>query len=387
MLIAICGKTNVGKSTLFKAFTLAEVKIASYPFTTIKPNRGIGYVKVNCPCKEFNIKCNPQNSFCLDGWRFAPVELIDVAGLVPGAHAGRGMGNQFLDDLRQADVLIQVVDISGTTDEEGNVCSPDRYDPLEEIKFLKDEIDIWFSGIIKRHLNQVLKQAKHSKFDMINKLAEIFSGLKITKGHIIEARKKADIEDVENFAKELRRVSKPIVIAANKIDMPSSEKNIERAKRKFPDLKIIPCCAEAELALREAHRKEIVYYIPGDNDFKVLKQDIDEKRKKALNFIKERILKKWGSTGVQEVLNITVFDALKCITAFPVEDENKLSNKDGQVLPDVHVLPEKSAARDLAESVHTDLAEKFVRAINCRTKRIVGKDYILENKDIIKIII
>src|SRR3970040_2190760 len=117
MLIGLVGKPSSGKSTFFKAATLAEVDIAPYPFTTIKPNHGVGYVKVDCIDKEMGVQCQPAHGFCLKGQRFVPVELMDVAGLVPGASEGKGLGNQFLDDLNQADVLIHIIDIAGSTNE------------------------------------------------------------------------------------------------------------------------------------------------------------------------------------------------------------------------------------------------------------------------------
>src|SRR3989338_5626200 len=139
MLIGVVGKANVGKSTFFKAATLAEVEIANYPFATIKPNHGTGYVRVDCAEKFFNVKCNPRFGYCIEGIRFVPVDMLDVAGLVPGAHEGKGMGNQFLDDLRQADALIHVVDVAGTTNEKGEPITPGSYDPADDIKFLEEE--------------------------------------------------------------------------------------------------------------------------------------------------------------------------------------------------------------------------------------------------------
>ena len=138
MIIGVVGKANVGKSTFFKAATLAEVEIGNYPFVTIKANSGVGYVKVKCVDQEFGVQCDPRKGYCKNGIRFVPVELIDVAGLVPGAHEGKGMGNQFLDDIRQADVLIHVIDGSGGTNEKGEryqcgtyrqryACGTERY--------------------------------------------------------------------------------------------------------------------------------------------------------------------------------------------------------------------------------------------------------------------
>jgi len=149
-LLGIVGKPNTGKSTFFSAATLVPVEIASYPFTTIKPNRGIGYIRSPCVCREFNVKDKPQNSLCLDGTRLIPVELIDCAGLVPGAWQGRGLGNQFLDEIRKADALIHIVDAAGATDAEGKKCEPGTHDPTEDVKFLETEITMWLAQILKK---------------------------------------------------------------------------------------------------------------------------------------------------------------------------------------------------------------------------------------------
>jgi hypothetical protein len=391
MLIGIIGKTNVGKSTFFKALTLSNVEIANRPFTTIKPNHGIGYVKVNCACREFNVKCNPKNSFCINGTRFVPVELLDVAGLVPGAHEGKGLGNKFLDDLRQADCFIHILDISGTTNEVGEETR--GYDPINDVKFLENEIDFWFFDIIKRNWDKIsrLVQITHKEFE--KELAQQLSGLGIKVDEIVTAMKGAGIEKNVNVSDEvlfkftslLRKISKPMIIAANKIDLPDGKENLERVKKEFPEYQVIPCCSEAELALREAERKKIIKYIPGESSFEILDKNIGEQQLKALEFIKNKILDFYKTTGVQDCLNRAVFELLNSVVVYPVEDENKLSDKTGRVLPDAYIMPKGSTALDLAFKIHTDIGQNFVAAIDCKTKRKIGKSYVLKNGDVIKI--
>lgn len=388
MLIGVVGKTNVGKSTFFKACTLAQIDIASHTFTTIKPNRGVAYVKVNCPCKDFSLNCNPQNSFCIENYRFVPFQMLDVAGLVPGAHEGRGLGNQFLDDLRTADAFIHVIDASGTTDQEGNTTT--GYDPREDIRFLEKEVDLWFADVITKNI----KKFKSQKPD-IKKISEILSGLGVKQNHIITALKQTNLQienvndwnqdEIFNFSSNLRKISKPMIIAANKIDLPDSKKNIEIMKKEFPDYPIIPVCAEAELALREAAEHKLVKYTPGDSSFEI-KGELNEKQKKGLDFIKI-LLENWKTTGVQEILNKLVLEILKNKVVYPVEDENKLTNKKGQVLPDAFILEEQATALDLAEKIHSDIAEKFIGAVDCRTKKRIGKDHVLKHGDVIRILI
>lgn len=373
MLIGLVGKPSSGKSSLFKALTLIDVKIAPYPFTTIEPNHGIAYVTAKCPCKELKVKCNPQNSQCKDGLRLIPVELLDVAGLVPGSHLGKGKGNQFLNDLTRGDALIHIVDASGTTDAEGNPTA--GHDPKEDVKFLEEEIDFWFSAVIKRNIEKIADRKR---------AAEVLAGLGIKRMHISKAIEKTGLVP-ERLAKELRILSKPILIAANKVDLNSAEENFKKMKEAFPNLTIIPCCAEAEIALRQASKKGLIDYTVGASAF-TIKTEMNDEQKKALEFIKERVLKKWGDTGVQKCLDKAVFDFLKYIVVYPVENENKLSDKKGNVLPDAHLLPQGSTALDLAYEVHTALGENFIRAVDVRTKKVVGKDHVLKDGDIIKIV-
>ncbi len=393
MLIGIVGKPNVGKSTFFKASTLAEVAIASYPFTTIKANEGVGFVKVKCPEQELKIKCKPNHGFCLEGWRFIPVKLLDVAGLVPGAHKGKGLGNKFLDDLRQADALIHVIDISGTTNEEGKKTQ--GYDPSYDIKFLEDELDHWFYNIIGGNWANIIRKIKITDVKPIELLAEKFSGLKITENMIKIAIKNCALSDdfpswsdeqLLIFVRQLRKSSKPIIIAANKIDKSDGLNNYNKLRADFPNYIIIPCSAESELALREAARDKKIDYIPGSIEFSEKEDKLTDKQKKALEFIKEKILKKFREgTGVQTCLNHAIFALLKQIVIYPVENENHFTDSKNNVLPDALLLKDGSTAIDLAYAVHSDIGDAFISAIDARTHKRLAKDYQLKDNDIIRI--
>ena len=394
-LLGIVGKPNTGKSTFFCAATLAPAEIANYPFTTIKPNRGVGYVRTPCVHEEFNVKDNPLNSICLDGVRLIPVEFIDCAGLVPDAWQGRGLGNQFLDEIRKADALIHVVDASGGTDYEGRLCKSGEHDPLEDVKFLEHEITMWMASILKRDWPKIARTVESELSDLYAMLEERLSGLAIRRGHIFEAIRKANLnadkptawseQDFLRFVDTLRQIAKPMLIVANKIDIPVAEENLERLKKL--NYVVIPCCSEAELALRRAAEKQLIDYRPGDCNFKIANPEkLTESQTRALETIREKILLKLGSTGVQESINMAYFKLLNMITVYPVEDLEHLADHDGRVLPDAYLVPYGTTARQLAYIIHTELGEGFIYAVEARERKRVGEDYILKDRDVISIV-
>jgi len=394
-LLGIVGKPNTGKSTFFSAATLAPAEIANYPFTTIKPNRGVGYVRTPCVHEEFNVNDNPANSLCLDGVRLIPVEFIDCAGLVPGAWEGRGLGNQFLDEIRKADALIHIVDASGGTDCEGRLCKLGENDPLEDVKFLEREITMWMANILKKDWPKIARTVEAESKDLLSMLEERLSGLSIKRSHIFEAIRKAGLnadkptfwsdEDFLRFVDTLRQVAKPMLIVANKMDMQPSEKNLERLKES--NRLVVPCCAEAELALRRAAEKQLIDYRPGDCNFKVGKQEsLSPSQTKALEVIRDKILLRFGSTGVQEAVNAAYFKLLSMITVYPVEDVEHLADHMGRVLPDAYLVPYGTTARQLAYIIHTELGEGFIYAVEAREKKRVGEDYTLKDRDVISIV-
>ncbi len=392
MLIGLVGKPSVGKSTFFKAATLAEVPIASYPFTTIKPNHGVGYVKVDCIDKEFNTQCNPNHGFCINHKRFVPIDLLDVAGLVPGASEGKGLGNQFLDDLREADVFIQIVDCSGTTDEEGK--QTENYEVSKDILFLKDELDKWYYNIFMKVWKSFARKTEVENINIAEAITKQFSGLKVNEEQVKKVLRKSNLpakptvwteEQMKTFTSELRKESKPSIIAANKIDTERGKENYEKLKQQFPELMIIPCSADSELALREASKANLIDYIPGEKIF-TEKGNLNEAQKKALQKIKENVLDKFEfGTGVQEILNKAVFELLGYLAIFPA-GATKLKDSKGRTLPDCFLLPPDSTALDFAYFLHTDFGKNFIRAIDARSKKTLGKDYRLKNRDALEII-
>jgi len=393
MKIGIVGKANVGKSTFFKALTLADILIANYPFATIKPNVGCAYVRVKAVCGEFGIKCTPRFGRCEGGIRYVPVEVLDVAGLVPGAHEGKGMGNQFLDDLRQADALIHVVDIAGSTNEKGEPIKPGSYDPLEDIRWLDIELDMWYYGILRKGWERFSRMVQQDKTKVSREIAKQLSGLNVKEVHVEKAMKELGLnaekptawtdEQLKELARIIRRATKPMIIVANKADMGTAAENVERARKEFPDYTIIPASAESELALKEADKKGLIKYLPGDAKFEVL-GEMNEQQKKALEFIQKNVLDNLGGTGVQEALDSAVFDELKYIAVFP--GGSSFKDSQGRIMPDCFLMSPGTTAYEFAEKLHTDIAKGFIGAIDVKTKRKIGRDHELKHRDVIEIL-
>ena len=392
MIIGLIGKPSSGKSTFFRASTLAAAEIAEYPFTTIDSSTAVGYVRINCVDPEFRVQCRPKSGFCMEGQRFVPVKIIDVAGLIPGAHKGMGKGNQFLDDLREADVLIHVSDASGTTDEQGQQTS--GHDPEKDVRFLEEELDMWYLGILKKPWERFAKQTymEHNKLE--SALSNQFSAFNATpaviKQTILELKQDSENpmkwseDDLRNFAVQLRKATRLIITAANKCDTESSAANLRKMQK--PGRMIVPCSAEAELALKEASRDGLIRYVPGNGDFEVPDPEkLTDKQKGALEFIRKSVLEKYGNTGVQDCVNKAVFGMLKRIAVFPVAT-SRLTDQNGNVLPDCLLMPPNSTALDLAYKLHTDFGKNFIKALDVRTKKAVGKDYVLKDRDVIEII-
>jgi ribosome-binding ATPase len=393
LIIGLLGKANVGKSTFFNSATDLSVQVANFPFTTIDANIGIAFVRTNCICKEMGVLDNPVNSRCINGIRFIPVKLIDIAGLVPGAHSGRGLGNKFLDDARQSDVIIHVVDISGSTDEEGKPVSLDSGNPLSDIEFVENEFDLWICSLILKDWDKIVRESENLKQRIETTISKRLSGLSISEKAVRNAISTVglikkplnwDKNDLLLLSKQIRYVSKPIIIAANKADLPSSDQNI--SKLKSLNRLFFTCVSEAELLLKRALQKNLIYYLPGDSYFEVKNSDnFSIKQMNALNMV-SKVLKKFGSTGVQNILNYACFDILNNIVVYPVEDEFKFTDKKGNVLPDARIVSKNITAKELANLIHKELGKGFLYAIDAKSKQRIGAEHILKNNDIIKIV-
>jgi ribosome-binding ATPase YchF (GTP1/OBG family) len=393
--VGLVGKANVGKSTFFAAATLKTVEIAGFPFTTTKAERGVAYVRSPCVCKEFDINDNPVNSVCVKGTRLIPVDIIDTPGLIPGAHQGKGLGNQFLDEVRRADALIVLADASGCTTINGQICDPMVHDPIEDIRMFEEEFDLWLHALILKDWDKITRTAQSKKEPIEKHLDEKLTGLGINRRQISEAVREAQLDpykanqwepdNIKKFVTHLRKKGKPLIVAANKADRDGSEINVERMKK--AGYRVIPTCAEAELAIRKAVEAGLVEYTPGDSDFRIVKNEkLNEGQRKALARIREKAFQKWGGTGLQEALNQAFFNLLDMIIVYPVEDAEKMTNHQGQVLPDCFLIPKGTTAKQFAGEIHSELQEGFLFAVDARSKKRLGDSYILENNDIIQIV-
>lgn len=392
MQIGIVGKPNVGKSTFFAAATMAGVEIAPYPFTTIKANRGIGFVRRDCPEKFFGVKCNPNNASCTDGTRFIPLELLDVAGLVPDAWQGKGLGNAFLDELRQADALIHVVDASGGTDPDGNPLPVGTRDPIEDVRFLEREISMWIKSILDKNFAKTAKRIHLEGLKVEVMVQERLSGLGVQIPDVTAAMRSTGMdpdpvswsdEDLYALSDAIRRISKPTLIAANKADI-APEENLKKLMS-LRDYIVVPCAAEFELALRKASKAGLIDYLPGANSFKTVEgAQFSERQSKALERIGHFIQKR--DTGVQSALESAAFRLLDLISVYPVEDEHKLTNHQGAVLPDAFLVKRGSGPQALAYKIHTEIGDNYITAINAKTRKPIGHDYELSDGDVVKIV-
>ena len=395
VIIGLIGKTNAGKTTFFNAATLLNAKISNFPFTTKKPNIGTAYTCDICVCKEFDITDNPQNSTCIEGWRYVPIKLIDIPGLIKDAWTGRGLGNQFLNIIGQADALIHVVDASGSIDAEGRITTPGTGNPLQDALDIEKEIEMWIAQIIDNNREAIIREESTSS--LTEAITKIVSGIKANPTQVSEALEKSQQKDIPfskwnmdqviKFTSALLPIIKPTLILANKMDILTSENNLDILTKYYGRSYVAACSAEAELALRRAEKKGLLEYTPGQELFRIKDNSkLTPKQQGALNYIERRVMAKWIRTGIQQALNIVVFKLLRNNMIYPVSDEIKYMDHHGNILPDVYLLPEGATPVDLARNIHTRLVTDYLLAIDAKTGTRLPKSYNLRHKDVIKIV-
>ena len=394
--IGLIGKTNTGKTTFFNSSTLSSDEISTYPFTTKKSSTSVGYAITLCVHPEFNVIDNPNNSRCEDGWRYIPIELIDLPGLIKDAWKGKGLGNQFLSIASQSDALLHVVDASGSIDATGKITEIGSGDPVSDFADIEEELNMWYQKILEGNRDRLQKIIK-SGDDHVDALTELYQGVGVKRNHVKEALKTSGLEekDIENydmqdskkFASYLRKISKPTLIVANKIDVEGAGKNFERLRERYNDMIVIPASADSELTLRRAEQKNLIKYSPGSEKFDILQtNELNQKQKEALNFIQSDIMGEYMRTGVQFAINVTVFKLLKMNSVYPVASPEKLSDKKGRVLPDLVLLKDGATVTDLAKEIHSDLTKGLLYAKDLRYNLRVPTNYQLRDRDVICLI-
>src|ERR671934_515827 len=394
--IGLIGKTNTGKTTFFNSATLLSAEISNYPFTTKQPATGNAHAITLCVHKEFNLQDQPKNSRCIDGWRFIPVELVDLPGLIKGAWEGKGLGNQFLSIAAQSDALLHIVDASGSIDASGKIAEAGTGDPIADIGDIEEELVMWYLKLLEGNRDKI-SRAINSGADMISALTEIFRGIGVREWHVksaLETNKllgtnfdDLDPQRSKDFSWSLRDISKPTLIVANKVDLPSATENFRRLREEYKDMLIVPSSADAELTLRRAADRGLIRYIPGDERFEIKDQGkLNDKQKWALNFIRKDILGEYMRTGVQFAINVAVFKLLRMNAVYPIADIQRFSDKHGNVLPDIYLMRSGSTIEDLAKEVHSELAKGLLYAMDIRDGLRLPPNYQLKDRDIVSIV-
>jgi ribosome-binding ATPase YchF (GTP1/OBG family) len=394
--IGLIGKTNTGKTTFFNSATLANAEVSNYPFTTKQANIGNANAITLCVHKEINKKDDPKNSRCINGWRFIPIELVDLPGLIKDAWEGKGLGNQFLSIAAQSDALLHIVDASGSIDASGKIAEPGTGDPVADIADIEEELTMWYLKLLEGNRDKILR-AINSGIDSVLAITEIFRGIGVREEHVKLALADNKLLDAKfddfgpqqtrDFSWSLRERSKPTLIVANKIDLPSADDNFKRLREEYKDMIVVPASADAELTLRRAENRRLIKYVPGDERFDITDQTgLNDKQKWALNFIRKDILGEYMRTGVQFAINVCVFKLLRMNTVYPVADVNKLSDKHGNILPDVYLMKPGSTVEDLAKEIHSELVKGLIHAIDTRDGLRLPNDYQLKDRDILSIV-
>jgi ribosome-binding ATPase YchF (GTP1/OBG family) len=342
------------------------------------------------------VQDSPKNSRCIDGWRFIPVELVDLPGLIKGAWEGKGLGNQFLSIAAQSDALLHIVDASGSIDASGKIAEPGTGDPVADVGDIEEEMVMWYLKLFEANRDKITRNIA-SGTETVPAITEVFRGIGVREDHVQQALVQNNLINVslddfgpqktKDFCWSLRDISKPTLIVANKVDLPTATDNFRRLREEYKDMIVVPSSADAELTLRRAESRGLIRYIPGDERFEINeKTPLNDKQKWALNFIRKDILGEYMRTGVQFAINVAVFKLLKMNAVYPVADAKKMADKHGNVLPDVYLMRSGSTVEDLAREVHSELAKGLLYAVDVRDGLHLPTDYHLKDRDVLSIV-
>mmetsp|Transcript_6045 Transcript_6045/g.5965 ORF Transcript_6045/g.5965 Transcript_6045/m.5965 type:complete len:416 (+) Transcript_6045:15-1262(+) len=345
-VIALVGKPSAGKSTTLNSLTDANAKVGAFPFTTIDPNKATGYLEVDCACARFGKQelCKPNYGYCRDGKRGVPIMLLDVAGLVPNAHLGKGLGNKFLGDLTEADCLIHIVDVSGTTNAEGKATR--GYDPLQDIEWLQDEIFKWILGNLMERWGSVVRKHTATKSTTLETLRQQLGGYSANKQLIGKALdllpglaplQDWDNETIEKVVKAFMQVKFPTVLSLNKMDHPDADKNVSKIILKYPELKCVLTSSITEVFLRKLASQQYIKYDLGTEFVDTIDdlgpesklKPLDDKLRNRIENIRDLVLYRFGSTGVVQLLQAAA-DLLELIPVFPVRSIHNFTGSSGE---------------------------------------------------------
>ncbi|MHB8396512.1 MAG: YchF-related putative GTPase [Thermoplasmataceae archaeon] len=381
--IGLIGKPNVGKSTLFSALTEGSAEIGNYPFTTIKPNVGVTYFPVDCPHISLGTQCNPREGYCESGHRFVPITVIDVPGLIEGASQGKGMGNEFLENIRDSDAILLVFDASGRTAMDGSVTE-DAADILDsEIAMVRNEMETWFASKISSGWDKFARKADSSGHPPLQSIMEKISSFGVSQGKVQAILSSGSFPakfilwketDFMEFSRKMFEITKPVILLGNKADL------LEKPPRTSPESYLVS--GDFELAASRAVKSGLV--LDTGNVLEPAGQ-LREAQQAAIEKINAVFSRDWVKR-LRNVISDTVKKHLKLMVVYPVYDDKKWTDKEGNTLPDAFLMPEGTTAEDLAFKVHTDIGRGFIKAINCRTGMVVGRDHPLADGDVIRIV-
>jgi ribosome-binding ATPase YchF (GTP1/OBG family) len=296
----------------------------------------------------------------------------------------------------QSDALIHIVDVSGGIDATGKITEPGTGDPVADVGDIEEELVMWYLRLLEGNRDKISRSI-NTGIDSVNAISDVLRGIGVKEEHVKLALQnnsmmegkfdEYDAQKIKDFSWSLRDISKPTLILANKIDLPSAADNFNRLRDKYKDVLVIPSSADAELTLRRAESRRLIRYNPGDERFEINHQEqLNDKQKWALNFIRRDILGEYLRTGVQFAINVAVFKLLSMNTVYPVADAKKLSDKHGNILPDVYLLESGSTIEDLAKTIHTELAKGIIYAVDARDGLRLPRNYILKDRDILSIV-